>query len=116
MFWLIIIAGLQVAVLLVLIDGLEKLKVIIMATQKELVQQLTDIATGLTAANAEITKVSGETDTLLAKITELQNQVNNLPDASAELVAAVQAVADQAGVVSTGIAAVDAKVPDAPTP
>lgn len=71
----------------------------IMTTQAELVTQLAGI-------NTELQKVGVETDTLLQKIADLQNA---LPaDASPELVAAVQAVADQAKIV-------DDKVPDAPT-
>jgi ABC-type transporter Mla subunit MlaD len=71
-----------------------------MTTQADLVKQLNTIGDNLK-------KVAAETSTLLQKITDLQNAVP--PDATPELVAAVQAVADQAK-------AVDDLVPDAPTP
>ena len=85
----------------------------IMATDADIVVQLTAVNTTLQAANAEITKVSGETDTLIQKIADLQAIIDKGGTVSPELVAAAQAVADSAGVVSTGLDAIDAKVPDA---
>lgn len=64
----------------------------IMATQKE-------IADGLNAANAQLTKIGAETDTLLQKIKDLETAVTNQADASPELVAAFEAVKAQVQVV-----------------
>ena len=80
---------------------LKKLLKQIMATQTEIVQELT-------AVKATLVKVGTETSTLLKRIADLQAVI----DAGAvtpELEAAAKAVADQAKVV-------DDLVPDAPTP
>lgn len=71
----------------------------IMATQAELVEQVK-------AIGDKLTKIGGETSTLLTKVEELKALALN---ASPELQAAVEAVAAQAQVV-------DDLVPDAPTP
>jgi hypothetical protein len=74
----------------------------IMATQAEIVAQLATV-------KATLDKVATEETALMDKITALEAIIAATPDASPELVAAVQAVSDQAGVL-------DALVPDAPTP
>jgi hypothetical protein len=75
----------------------------IMATQTELVAQLATIKTTLD-------KVAAESAATLAEVTRLTDLVAGMGDAaSAELIAAVQAVADQVKVV-------DDLVPDAPAP
>lgn len=71
----------------------------IMATQAELTAKLGEV-------NEKLVKIGGETSTLLAKIEELKLVIANGP-VSAELQAAVDAVAAQAGVV-------DDMVPDVP--
>jgi hypothetical protein len=85
----------------------------IMATNADIVVQLNQVNTNLQAANVEIAKVGAEQDTLIQKISDLQAIIAAGGAASPELVAAAQAVADQAGVVATGLDAIDAKVPDA---
>jgi hypothetical protein len=72
----------------------------IMATQAEIVAQLATV-------KSTLDKVATEETALMDKIAELQAIIAATPDATPELVAAVQAVADQAGVL-------DALVPDAP--
>lgn len=89
----------------------------IMATQAEIVAQLNTISTALDAANNEITKVSGETSMLVKEVADLQAQIAAAgSDATPELVAAAQAVADRVATVASGVAAIDALVPDAPAP
>ena len=72
-----------------------------MATQKEIVDQLN-------ATAAKLDKIKVETDSLLAKITELLAIIANIPDASPELVAAAASVQIKADTV-------DALVDDLPT-
>ena len=75
----------------------------IMATQTEIVAQLATVKTTLD-------KVAVEETALMVKIGELEAVIAGMgATATPELVAAVQAVADQAGVL-------DALVPDAPPP
>jgi hypothetical protein len=77
----------------------------IMAKQTEVIAQLQQV-------QQVLNKVATEETTLVEKIEELQKVITDMADAaSPELVAAVQAVADQAGVL-------DAIVPDVipPTP
>lgn len=74
----------------------------IMAKQSE-------IAADLRAQAEKITKIAQETRSLIAKVEQLQEAVNNQDEASEELTAASEAVAAQ-------LAIVDDLVPDAPTP
>lgn len=75
----------------------------IMATQAEVVAQLQ-------AVQVTLNKVATEEASLVDKIAALQKIIDGMSDASPELVAAAQAVSDQAGVL-------DAIVPDVvPTP
>lgn len=114
---LLLFAAWQVVLYWLNQDDLRKLERLIMATQAELAAQLRQLATDLTDANTELTKVSGETTTLLKKIDELNAIIAGMgTDASQELVDAVNAVTTQAGVVQAGVKAVDDLVPDAPTP
>ena len=114
LFWVLILAAVQVLLLMHIIERLEENARNFMVTQKELVDQLAQVRTDLVAANAEITKVSADQDTLLKQVADLQAALANQPNATDELVAAVQAVADQATIVKTGIQAVDDKVPEVP--
>jgi len=84
----------------------------IMATEADIVVQLNQVNTNLQAANAEIAKVGNEQDTLIKQIADLQALISAGTVGQA-LVDAAQAVADQAGIVKTGLDAIDAKVPDA---
>lgn len=72
----------------------------IMATQKEIVEQLN-------ATSAKLDKIGAETQSLLDKIKELLAIISNLPDASPELVAAAAALQIKADTV-------DALVEDLP--
>ena len=83
-------------------NRLEKKVRQIMATQAEIVTQLTE-------ANATLAKIGTETDSLLVKIAELQSIIDGMADASPELVDAMAAVSAQ-------IKSIDDKVPDAPEP
>lgn len=83
-----------------------------MATQKEIAEQLTAVKDQLTAVGVEVDKVAGETDTLLAKIKELQ-EIIDAGSVTPELQAAFDAVKAQAGVVADKVKAADDKVPDA---
>lgn len=71
-----------------------------MATQSELAAQLTTVT-------AQVTKIGGETRTLLTKIQELTDALANQPGVTPELQAAADALAAQ-------VAVVDDLVPDAP--
>lgn len=71
-----------------------------MATQAELTAQLQ-------AASAKIEKVGGETRSLITKVQELTDVINNLPEVSPELKAAADNVTAQLEIV-------DGLVPDAP--
>ena len=84
----------------------------IMATQKEIADQLATVTQQLTDVGLEVDKVATETDTLLAKIVDLQKQIDQ-GNASPELQAAFDAVKAQAGVVAGKVKAADDKVPDA---
>jgi len=84
----------------------------IIMTQDEVVVQLNQVNTNLQAANAEITKVGGETDTLIQQIADLKVLITSGAVGQA-LVDAVQGVIDQATVVKTGLDSIDSKVPDA---
>jgi hypothetical protein len=84
----------------------------IMATEADIVVQLNQVNTNLKAANAEIAKVGNEQDTLIKQIADLQALIAAGTVGQA-LVDAAQAVADQAGIVKTGLDTIDAKVPDA---
>lgn len=75
------------------------LKRIIMTTQQELAQQLTE-------TTAKIDKIGGETRSLLTKIQELTDAVNNAGNVSPEVEAALQALKAQVDIV-------DSLVPDA---
>ena len=83
----------------------------IMATEADIVVQLNQVNTNLKAANAEIAKVGNEQDTLIKQIADLQALIAAGTVGQA-LVDAAQAVADQAGIVKTGLDTIDAKVPD----
>lgn len=86
----------------------------IMSTQTEIAAQLVTATNTIASLVAQITKIGTETDKLLTKITELEN---NLPDnASPELEAAVEALKLQLGSLQTATQSTDDKVPDAPTP
>lgn len=78
---------------------LDRMEIRLMATQTEIAAQLRN------AVNT-INKIGSETDTLIQKVKDLQDAVNNQANASQELIDAAQAVADQLKVV-------DEKVPDA---
>lgn len=109
-------------------QDLRELELKIMPTQAEIVIDLRNVKDQLTAVSAltsqtvdEVTKVGTETDNLQSRIVVLEAAVSNQTNASAELVAAVQSVKEQAGVVASGVdtlaagvKAVDDKVPDAP--
>jgi len=98
----------------------------IMATQADIVTQLNAatqniaaISTAVDAAVVEINKVGVETDTSLKLIKDLQDAINNQTNATPELVAAAQALADQVGVAAasataaqSAIQVVDDKIPD----
>ncbi len=100
----------------------------IMATQAEIVAQLTAVKDQLVAANGRLTtittiatKIGTETDGLKQRITDLEDAVNNQTNASPELVAAFNAVKEQVDAQGTaidslqaGITAVDDKVTDVP--
>ena len=81
-----------------LVTNQEKL----MATQAELTEQVK-------AISATLTKIGGETTTLLQKVSDLQAVIANGPPVTPELQAAVDALAAQAKVV-------DDLVPDATPP
>jgi hypothetical protein len=99
----------------------------IMATQADIAKLLADntalladIATSTAAAVIEIGKVGTETDTLLAKIKELQDIIAAGGTIGPELQAAADALAEQVSAVkkqselaATAIKTVDDKVPDA---
>jgi uncharacterized protein YoxC len=86
-------------------------------SKDEAVAALTDLKTSLDAVSAEVTKVGAETDTLLAKIQALTDQINK-GDVAPEVADALAAVTASANAVKTGVQAVDDKVPDIapPTP
>lgn len=67
---------------------------------------LAEITSQVKGLHVTLNKIGNETDKLLQKVADLQAAVDNQPEATAELEAAVQAVADQ-------MATVDSKVPDA---
>jgi len=99
----------------------------IMANQKDLTADVARLTDQLTTTNARlatlttaVTKVGTETDGLNKTIKDLQDALANQDNASPELVAAVEALKAQAATqatavdnLSTGITAVDDKVPDA---
>lgn len=89
---------------------------------KEILMNIDELKSAIQAANDKIaaltpvvTKISAETQSLLTKITELQDAVNNAGNVPQEVVDAVAALSTQADAVSTALAGVDALVPDAPT-
>jgi predicted nucleic acid-binding Zn-ribbon protein len=83
----------------------------IMSTQTEIAAQLVAAAQTIASLTAQITKVGTETDKLLAKIVELEN---NLPDnVSPQLEAAVDALKLQIQSLQTAAQSTDDKVPDA---
>jgi uncharacterized coiled-coil DUF342 family protein len=84
----------------------------IMGTQQELAADLAAVKQQLSDAGDEIDKIATETDTLLAKIVDLQKQID-AGNVSPELQAAFDAVKAQAGVVADKVKKVDEKVPDA---
>lgn len=76
--------------------------------ENRIMAKQSEIAADLRAQADRINKIASETRTLLTRIEELQEAVNNQDEASEELTAASQAVAAQ-------LAVVDDLVPDAPT-
>lgn len=74
----------------------------IMATQQELVQQLTDLT-------ANVTKIGAETTTLIQKVTDLEAALAGQANVTPELQAAFDALKAQ-------VVAVDELVPDQPAP
>jgi uncharacterized protein YoxC len=109
---------------------LKELELKIMATQSEIAAQLKQFASdlgavndGLQTATTEIAKVGTETDGLNQKIKDLTDAINSggavsqeVTDAVAALQTSVDAIKTSAGAASAAVQAVDAKVPDAPTP
>jgi uncharacterized coiled-coil protein SlyX len=102
----------------------------IMASQKVITEDVVKLTETLTQTNAKLaiattlaTKIGTETDTLSQRIKDLEDALANQDNASLELVAAVEALKVQAGnqttaidALSTGLTAVDEKVPDQTTP
>lgn len=97
---LIWLSAVQATLSVVILTSLIKTGRKIMATQKELIEKSK-------AQLVVITQIGIETDKLIQTVTDLQTVIDNLPDASPELVAAVEAVSEQLKIV-------DDKVPDAP--
>jgi chromosome segregation ATPase len=87
----------------------------IMATQVEAAAALAAITAKLDTVSTEVDKVSTETTALLVEIQTLIDAAAN-QDVTPELQAAIDAVASRADSLATKVAAVDALVPDAPTP
>lgn len=86
----------------------------IMATQKEIADQLTALNGVLQAIGTEVTKVSAETDQSLQKIVDLTAAINAGGAASQEVVDALAAVTTSVTNIKTGLQALDDKIPDAP--
>ena len=84
-----------------------------MATQQDIAAQLVALKGTLTDIGTEVDKVATETDTLLAKIAELQ-KVIDAGDVTPELQAAFDAVKAQSDVLAAKVKTADDKVPDAP--
>lgn len=84
----------------------------------ELAANLAAIATTLGAMNTAVAKIGTETQSLLDKIGTLEDTIANSGFTTPEIDAALAAVHDQAGLLTTALDAVDAKVPDPeePTP
>ncbi len=85
------------------IDGIHKLALRILEQESHIMATQADLVVQLTAIKDNLVKVGGETTTLLAKIDELQALIANAP-VSPELQAAVDAVAAQAKVVDDLVA------------
>lgn len=88
----------------------------VMATQKEIADQLTAANEALTAVGAGVTKIGTETDGLLQKIKDLEDAINNQTNATPELVAAFEAVKATVESLGTLVTSVDDKVPDPVVP
>jgi peptidoglycan hydrolase CwlO-like protein len=86
----------------------------IMASQKELAEDLSKVLAQLKKTASEIKGVQTTMDELKQKIIDLEEVINAGGDASPDLVAAVQAVKDQAQVVDDAIP--DPVVVPTPTP
>lgn len=86
-----------------------------MATQAELIADINAVKQKLTDANTKLTKIGTETDSLQAKIKELEDAIaqGNVPQA---VVDAFEGVKEQAGVLETALQVQDDKVPDAQPP
>jgi hypothetical protein len=63
-----------------------------------------------------VVKISGETDSLQVEIAVLKDQIAAAGGTTPEVDAALAAVEARIGSITTGVAALDAKVPDAPPP
>ncbi len=81
----------------------------ILSNQEELMATQADLVKQLTAVKDELVKVGAETTNLVKAVADLQAVIANGPAVTPELQAAVDAVAAQAKVV-------DDLVPDAPAP
>ena len=86
-----------------------------MATTEEMIADINSVKEKLTAASAKLTKIGTETDSLQAKIKELEDAIaaGNVPQS---VVDAFNGVKEQAGLLETALQAQDDKVPDATPP
>ncbi len=85
-------------------------------TREEALKAISDINDTIKGIGDEVTKVGGETDTLVKNVADLTTALNNAGGIPQEVADALAAVQTSASNVKTGIQAVDDKVPDAAPP
>src|SRR5262245_29553893 len=78
----------------------------------EVADALNTMTGTLQSVDAGVKKIGTETDTLIAKIGDLETVINSMDDAPQNLVDALNAAKAQADVVAASVGTVDAKVPD----
>jgi hypothetical protein len=92
---------------------LEKLSM----NDQQMIDRLTALDTTLAGVATEVTKVGGETSTLLTEMQTLKDALAAAGGTSPAVDAALAAVEARVATIASGLAAVDALVPDVtPTP
>ena len=75
------------------------LLLLILYQLRKIMTTIAQLATALTAITATVTKIGTETSTLLAKVQELEDAINNGGNVPEEVEAALQALREQVSVV-----------------
>jgi chromosome segregation ATPase len=89
---------------------------VIVMNNAELLARLSSVDDALEAIATEVSKVSGESNSLLTEVQELKDQLAAAGGTTPEVDAAIAAVEARAGTLAASVSALDDQVPDPQAP